>query len=260
MTYAGGSRPTLQLIERDPVRVMIADPQPVVRTGFAAMLESEKGMDVIGTAATATEAVAMVSVLQPDVVLISLDLPGAGGLEAARQIHDDPDSAQVNVMILADAETDDDLFAALRSGASGFVLKSAEPAELARAVRVAADGGALLSPHATRRLIAEFRAQPEPSAPSQEQLDALTAREREIMALVGIGFRNHEIAERLVISPATVKTHVSRVLRKLDVHDRSQLVATAYQLGLVGVGERGIQARGRPVLTGAAPTSWAWNA
>jgi DNA-binding NarL/FixJ family response regulator len=178
----------------------------------------------------------MVSVLQPEVALISLDLPGSGGIEVARQIRDDPECSQVNVMILAPAESDDDLFASLRSGASGFVLKSAEPTELARAVRVAADGGALLSPRATRRLIAEFRAQPEPAGPSQEQLDALTAREREIMGLVGIGFRNHEIAERLVISPATARTHVSRAMLKLGARDRAQLVVFAYEAGLVSPG------------------------
>jgi DNA-binding NarL/FixJ family response regulator len=230
--------PSLTLVEPAPVRVLIADAQPVVRAGFAAMLEGERDMGVAGAVAGAAEAVSLASELRPDVVLVDLDLPGLGGLEAARRINDDPRTADVNVMILAAHDSDDVLFAALRAGARGFMLKSSEPAELVHAVRVVAGGEALLSPSATRRLIAEFCSQPQPEVPSPEQLDELTAREREVMALVAAGLRNDEIAERFVISPATVKTHVSRALRKLDARDRSQLVAIAYQFGLVRPGAR----------------------
>jgi DNA-binding NarL/FixJ family response regulator len=230
--------PPLVLVEPEPIRVLIAGAQPVVRAGFTAMLEGERDIGVAGVAAGAEEAIALASELRPTVALVDLELPGLGGLEAARRIHDNPDSADVNVLILAAHDSDEDLFAALRAGARGFVLKSTEPAQLVQAVRVVAGGEALLSPSATSRLIAEFCSQPQPQLPSTEQLDELTAREREVMALVAAGLRNDEIAERFVISPATVKTHVSRALRKLDARDRSQLVAIAYQLGLVDPGAR----------------------
>jgi DNA-binding NarL/FixJ family response regulator len=230
--------PALVLVEPDPIRVLIADAQPVVRAGFTAMLESEPDIGVAGVAAGADEAIALAAELRPNVAIVDLELPGLGGLEAARRIHDSPDSADVNVMVLAAHDSDEALFAALRAGARGFVLTSTERAQLVQAVRVVAGGEALLSPNATSRLIAEFCSQPQPHVPSSEQLDELTAREREVMALVAVGLRNDEIAERFVISPATVKTHVSRALRKLDAHDRSQLVAIAYQLGLVDPGAR----------------------
>jgi DNA-binding NarL/FixJ family response regulator len=223
----------LVVVESRPIRVLIADAQPVVRTGFTAMLEGERDIGVAGVAGGAEEAVALASELRPDVALLDLDLPGLGGLEAARRIHDNPGSADVNVVIIAAHDSDEGLFAALRAGALGFVLKNTERAELVHAVRVVAGGEALLSPSATSRLIAEFCSQPQPQVPTPEQLDELTAREREVMALVAAGLRNDEIAERFVISPATVKTHVSRALRKLHARDRSQLVAIAYQLGLV---------------------------
>jgi DNA-binding NarL/FixJ family response regulator len=226
--------PALVLVEPDPIRVLIADAQPVVRAGFTAMLEGEPDIGVAGVAAGADEAIALAAELRPDVAIVDLELPGLGGLEAARRIH----SADVKVMVLAADDSDEALFAALRAGARGFVLTSTEPAQLVQAVRVVAGGEALLSPNATSRLIAEFCSQPQPQVPSSEQLDELTAREREVMALVAAGLRNDEIAERFVISPATVKTHVSRALRKLDAHDRSQLVAIAYQLGLVDSGAR----------------------
>jgi DNA-binding NarL/FixJ family response regulator len=224
---------SLVLLETDPIRVLIADNQPVIRAGLTAMLEGEQDIGVSGVAGTVEDAVSLAAELRPHVALIDLDLPGTGGLEAARRIREHPDSEDVNVMILAAHDSNDDLFDALLAGALGFVLKSSEPAELVQAVRVLASGEALLSPSATRRLIAEFRTRPQPHVPHPDQLDELTAREREVMALVAAGLRNDEIAERFVISPATVKTHVSRVRRKLDAHDRSQLVAIAYQLGLV---------------------------
>jgi DNA-binding NarL/FixJ family response regulator len=245
MTYSsaaafdgGHVRRDLTLVEPAPIRVLIADAQPVARAGFTAMLGGERDIGVAAAAADAQEAVALACELRPDVALLDLDLPGMGGVEAARRIHDDPASANVNLVILGAQEDDEDLFAALRAGACGFVLKSAEPSEIVETVRVVAAGEALLSPCATRRLIAEFATQPQPHVPAPEQLAELTAREREVMALVAAGLRNDEIAERFVISPATVKTHVSRALRKLDARDRSQLVAIAYQLGLMRPGAR----------------------
>jgi DNA-binding NarL/FixJ family response regulator len=230
--------PVLVPIMSAPIRVLIADAQPIVRAGFAAMLEVEDDMAVAGAAASVDEAVALVCELRPDVALFDLELPGGGGLEAARRVEENPHCADVNVMILAAHDDDDELFAALRAGARGYLLKSTEPGDLMQAVRVVASGEALLSPSATRRLITEFASQPQPQVPSAEQLDELTAREREVIALVAAGLRNDEIAERFVISPATVKTHVSRALRKLDARDRAQLVAIAYQLGLVRPGAR----------------------
>jgi DNA-binding NarL/FixJ family response regulator len=230
--------PHLVPIVPAPIRVLIADAHPIVRAGFAAMLEGESDMAVAGGASNVEEAVASVAESQPAVALLDLDLPGGGGLEAARRIEEDLHGLDVNVMILAAHDGDEDLFAALRSGARGFLLKSTEPADLMRAVRVVAGGEALLSPSATRRLILEFASQPQPQVPSAEQLDELTAREREVIALVAAGLRNDEIAEHFVISPATVETHVSRSLRKLDARDRAQLVAIAYQLGLVRPGAR----------------------
>jgi DNA-binding NarL/FixJ family response regulator len=227
------ARPDLVLAQPDLVRVLIADPHPVVRAGFTAMLNGEIDISVSAEAADGEDAVALAEQLRPDVVLLDLDLPGIGGLEAARQIHDSPHGAQINVLLLASRTSDDDLFAALRAGALGFVPKSVNPAELVAAVRTVSGGEAHLTPSATRRLIAEYVAQPQPQLPTAEQLDELTAREREVMAMVAAGLRNDEIAEHLVISPATVKTHVSRALRKLHARDRAQLVAIAYRFGLV---------------------------
>jgi DNA-binding NarL/FixJ family response regulator len=238
------SRPDLVLLdppvsaEPDPIRVLIADGQPVVRAGFHAVLAGERDIEVVGAAGSGEDAVAIARALRPDVALLELDLPGLGGVGATRALLDDPECADVRVMILAAHDGDEHLFTALRAGARGFVLKTTEPSELVRAIRVVARGDALLSPSATRRLIAEFAAQPQPQLPSPAQLGELTAREREVLTLVAAGLRNDEIAERFVISPATVKTHVSRILRKLDARDRAQLVTIAYQVGLVDPGAR----------------------
>jgi DNA-binding NarL/FixJ family response regulator len=224
--------------EPDPIRVLIADGQPVVRAGFYAVLDGEPDIQVAGAAATGQDALMLAGAIQPDIALLDLELPGLNGVEVTRALLEDPDGADVRVMILASHDSDEQLFDVLRAGARGFVLKSTEPAELVQAVRVVARGEALLSPSATRRLIAEFAAQPQPRLPTSEQLDELTARESEVLTLVATGMRNDEIAARLVISPATVKTHVSRVLRKLDARDRAQLVTIAYQTGLVHPGTR----------------------
>jgi DNA-binding NarL/FixJ family response regulator len=241
----------LALVPPEPVRVLIADAQPVVRAGFTAMLDGEPDISVSAEAAAGEEAVELAARLRPDVVLLDLELPGIGGLEAARRIHQAPYGPDVNLLILATQDDGEELFAALRAGARGFVLKSTDPAGIVQAVRTVSRGDAHLTPSATRRLISEFVAQPQPRLPSPEQLDELTAREREVMAMIAAGLRNDEIAEHFVISPATVKTHVSRALRKLHARDRAQLVAIAYRFGLVRPGPRAAlpgSPSGRPAL------------
>jgi DNA-binding NarL/FixJ family response regulator len=223
-------------VDARPIRVLIADGQPLVRAGLHALLAGAKDIAVVADAVDGDEAVAIAREMRADVVLLDADLPGLDVLEVTRRIVDDPEQAAARVMILSSRDTDECLFAALRAGASGFLVKNTEPIDLVEAVRVVAAGEALLSPRATGRLIAEFASQPQPHLPSDEQLEELTPREREVMTLVATGLSNAEIAERWIISPATVKTHVSRALCKLDVRDRAQLVAVAYQVGLVHPG------------------------
>ena len=214
-------------------RVAIADGQLLVRGAVTALLDAEDDVAVAGVAADSEEALAVTERERPDIVLVDLDLPGAGGLETTRRIFADPALEGVRVIVLSPTDDDETLFGALRAGASGFLLRDTEPAELLEAVRAVARGDALLSHGVTRRLIAEVASQPDRYRPSPEELDELTAREREVMALVARGLSNQEIAERLVISLATAKTHVSRALRKVDARDRAQLVALAYETGLV---------------------------
>ncbi|XKK39602.1 response regulator transcription factor [Nocardiopsis sp. ARC36] len=214
------------------IRVLLADDQPLIRAGFAALLDSEPDIEVVGAAADGTEAVALTTRLVPDVVLMDVQMPGTGGIEATRGIAADPGLAGVRVVILTNYALDAYVFEALRAGACGFLLKDTEPTELLRSVRVAVEGQALLSPEITRRLVAEFVARP-PVPASLPDLEALTRREREVLALVGCGLSNAEIAERLVISPTTAKTHVSRAMIKLGARDRAQLVVAAYESGLV---------------------------
>jgi DNA-binding NarL/FixJ family response regulator len=228
--------PTDLLVPSRVIRVLIADSQALVRAGFHALLESEDDMTVAGEAGDGEEAVALARDVRPDVVLMDVDLPGLDGLEAARRIVSDPELSGVRVMIVSAFESDEYVFGALRAGARGFLVKDTEPAQLVQAMRVLARGDALLAPSVTRRVIAELASQPHPGSPSPEQLDELTAREREVMALVAAGLSNAEIAERLVVSPATAKTHVSRALMKLHARDRAQLVALAYKTGLVSAG------------------------
>ena len=215
------------------IRVLLADDQALVRAGFSVLLQSAPDLEVAGEAAEGEAAVALARELRPDVVLMDIRMPVLDGLEATRRIAADPDLAGVRVLILTTFEADEYVFEALRVGASGFVLKDIEPADLLRAIRVVASGEALLSPSVTRRLIAEFAGRPARRRTSSRDLEALTEREREVLALVGQGKTNDEIAGELFVSPATVKTHVSRVLSKLYARDRAQLVVVAYESGLV---------------------------
>jgi DNA-binding NarL/FixJ family response regulator len=211
------------------VRVLIADGQGLVRAGYRALLESGGHISVVGEASTGEEAVAEACRLRPDVVLLDATLPGLNCVEATGRMLADPGIA---VMLLTATEQDERIFATLRAGARGLLLKDTEPAELVRAIELLARGDALLSPSLTRRLIAELASVPDPQLPSPELLDELTPREREVVALVALGLSNPDIAERLVISPATSKTHVSRAMLKLGAHDRAQLVAFAFHAGL----------------------------
>lgn len=219
------------------IRVLLADDQTLVRSGFRALLERAEDIEVVGEAADGAEAVELTRSERPDVVLMDIRMPGVDGLEATRRITTDESLGAVRVIMLTTFELDEYVFEALHAGASGFLLKEVEPEELRAAVRVVAQGEALLSPSVTQRLIREFVAQPSRLRPPPERLAELTEREREVMALVAQGLSNQEIAQRLVISPATAKTHVSRTMMKLHAHDRAQLVVLAYETGLVRLPE-----------------------
>jgi DNA-binding NarL/FixJ family response regulator len=224
------------------IRVLIADDQAMVRAGFRLILESEGDIEVVGEAEDGAGAVAAVGTLRPDVVLMDIQMPVMDGIAATRRLlrQDDGDVARddhsTRVLILTTFERDEYIFAALRAGASGFLLKNAPPEDLIDAVRVVAAGDALLAPSMTRRIIAEFAQTVTPVAPSPE-LDTLTERERDTLRLVARGLTNAEIAARLFVGESTVKTHVSNVLSKLGLRDRVQAVVFAYESGLVRVGE-----------------------
>jgi DNA-binding NarL/FixJ family response regulator len=217
-------------------RVVIADDQAMVRAGLHALLSAEDDLEVVGEAADGASAVDTVIETRPDVVLMDIRMPGMDGLEATRRLAEHEDLRDVKVLVLTTFELDEYVFEALRAGAGGFLLKDEEPVELLRAVRVLASGEALLSPSVTRRVVEAFASSPPPAGPALDGIDELTDREREIVALVGTGLSNHEIAERLVISPATARTHVSRAMLKLGARDRAQLVVFAYEAGLVAPG------------------------
>ncbi|QNP62936.1 response regulator transcription factor [Streptomyces genisteinicus] len=221
------------------IRVLLADDQTLLRSAFRVLVDSEPDMEVVGEAADGAEAVALTRATRADVVLMDIRMPGTDGLAATRRISADPELSHVRVVMLTTFEVDEYVVQSLRAGASGFLGKGAEPDELLNAIRVAAGGEALLSPVATKGLIARFLAQgggpadgPE-TAVRSERLAALTGREREVLVLVAGGHSNDEIAVRLEVSPLTVKTHVNRAMAKLGARDRAQLVVTAYESGLV---------------------------
>ncbi|MQA77735.1 MAG: response regulator [Streptosporangiales bacterium] len=217
------------------IRVIIADDQALVRGGFRALLDAQADVEVVAEAADGKEAVRLVREHAPDVVLMDIRMPGMDGLEATQAIVSDPRLSGTRVVILTTFDLDEYVFEALRVGASGFLVKHTEPTELIYAIHAVAEGDALLSPGITRRLIAEFAARAKEPTKTRE-LDVLTDREREVVALVGEGLSNEEIAGRLVLSPATAKTHVSRAMVKLHARDRAQLVVMAYETGLVRPG------------------------
>jgi DNA-binding NarL/FixJ family response regulator len=222
------------------IRVLLADDQTLLRSAFRVLVDSEPDMEVVAEAADGAEAVALARAERADVVLMDIRMPGTDGLAATRMISADPDLAGVRVVMLTTFEVDEYVVQALRAGAAGFLGKGAEPEDLLDAIRVAAAGDALLSPAATKGLIASFLAQADGSSEEhtgspdhQRRLAALTGREREVLVLVAGGRSNDEIAERLAVSPLTVKTHVNRTMAKLSARDRSQLVVFAYESGLV---------------------------
>jgi DNA-binding NarL/FixJ family response regulator len=220
------------------ISVVIADDQALVRAGFRALLDAQDDIVVVAEAADGDEAYRLALEHQPNVVLMDIRMPGTDGLAATRRIADDARLESVRVVILTTFDLDEYVFEAIRSGANGFLVKDTEPAELLRGVRAVVAGDALLSPGITRRLIEEF-AQRAKEPASLPELDRLTDREREVVALVGEGLSNEEIAERLVMSAATAKTHVSRAMVKLGARDRAQLVVFAYESGLVRPGWQG---------------------
>ncbi|AMW10026.1 DNA-binding response regulator [Streptomyces qaidamensis] len=220
------------------IRVLLADDQALLRSAFRVLVDSEPDMEVIGEASDGAEAVRLAKEQRADVVLMDIRMPGTDGLAATRMISADPDLGDVRVVILTTFEVDDYVVQSLRAGASGFLGKGSEPDELLTAIRIAAGGQALLSPAATTGLIARFLATDDPADGDRdpargERLDSLTVREREVLVQVAGGHSNDEIAERLEVSPLTVKTHVNRAMAKLGARDRAQLVVTAYESGLV---------------------------
>lgn len=213
------------------IRVAIADDQALVLTGFVSLLDEVADMTVVGQASDGDQAVQLARRAHPDVFLMDIRMPVLDGLEATRRIVEDPDCSTVRVIVLTTFELDEYVFAALRAGASGFLTKDIDAASLREAIRVVADGQALLTPSVTRRVVNAFSASvPEPRNP--ERLEALTNRERDVLGLIAQGLSNNEIARRLIISPLTAKTHVARILAKLDARDRAQLVVIAFETGL----------------------------
>ena len=216
-----------------PIRVLIVDDQALVRAGLRVLVDSAADLEVVGEAEDGEQAITAARELEPDVILMDIRMPLLDGLAAAREIIGDGLSPSPRVLMLTTFDADEYVYEALRSGASGFMLKDSEPARLQEAIRVVASGDALLAPSITRRLITEFATRPEIRKAHPGRLDSLTEREREVMSLVAQGLSNGEIAQQLFISPTTAKTHVSRVMMKLHARDRAQIVVMAYESGLV---------------------------
>lgn len=217
----------------EAIRVLVADDQALLRGSFRALIETTPDLTVVGEAANGAEAVELTGTLRPDVVLMDVRMPHLDGIEATRQIHQDTRTTHVRVLMLTMFDLDAHVFAALRAGAAGFLLKDTPPGDLLNAVRVVAAGEALLAPTVTRRLIAEFARRPQPERPLPRVLDGVTDRERQVLTLVASGLSNTEIADHLHLSLATVKTYIGRLLTKLHARDRAQLVIIAYESGLV---------------------------
>jgi DNA-binding NarL/FixJ family response regulator len=218
------------------IRVLIADDQKLVRGGLRMLVESADDMAVVGEASDGAEAVALARDLSPDVVLMDVRMPTKDGIEATRELLHAEECVETRVLVLTTFDLDEYVYEALRAGASGFLLKDTEPETLLEGVRVVASGDALLAPSVTRRLIEQFAKRPGLSPVAAKRLEDLTEREREVLALVARGLSNAEIGKQLFISPATAKTHVGRVMMKLDAHDRAELVVIAYETGLVTPG------------------------
>ena len=240
-----------------PITVLVASAGRLASAGLAALLDAEAEMAVAGSAASEAEAVALAGQIRPDVLVIDVTpagtgAPGIDGVRVTRRIAADPDTSAVQVLILGTSEHDEEIFSCLRAGASGFLCREIEPAELIHGVRTVAAGEAALSSRGMRRVITELASQPDPRLPSPEQLDELTAREREVMTLVAVGLSNDEIAEHLVVARATAKTHVSRAMGKLRARHRAQLVTLAYETGLVLAGRPAAAQLGVPTSSSAA--------
>jgi DNA-binding NarL/FixJ family response regulator len=219
------------------IRVVLAEDQPIVRAGFRALLDSRDDVEVVGEATTGTEALQQVRTLRPDVVVMDIRMPEMDGIEATRRITTDPSLEHTRILVLTTFELDEYVFGALDAGASGFLLKGGEPADLVQAIRVLAAGDSLLAPSVTRKLIETYVSRPQPPlAIYQDGLDELTSREREVLGLIAQGLTNAEIAQTLHVSPLTAKTHVSRILMKLGARDRVQLVVIAHQTGIAAQG------------------------
>ncbi len=225
-----------ETVQEMPIRIAIADDQELVRKGFRLILSSFPGIQVVGEAVDGSDAVALARRMRPDVILMDIRMPRKDGIWATREIASDPSLENTAVLILTTFDLDEYVYDALAAGASGFLLKDVEPDELVRAVRVVHRGDALIEPSITRRLIETYAESRNRSRFDGTKIDDLTDREREILAFVGRGLNNDEIAEELVISPATVRTHTGRIMTKLDAHDRAQLVVAAYESGLVKPG------------------------
>jgi DNA-binding NarL/FixJ family response regulator len=215
------------------IRVLVADDQALVRAGFGVLIDSADDLTVVGLAADGAEAVALTRRTRPDVVLMDIRMPVMDGLQATARILEAADTGTVRVLMLTTFDLDEYVFGALKAGASGFLLKDTPPADLLAGIRIVAAGDSLLSPSVTRHLIEDFVRRPDGARPVPPSLDGLTERESQVLTLVARGLSNGEIAQRLFVSPATAKTHVSRLLMKLDVRDRAQLIIVAYETGLI---------------------------